>query len=562
MVAGQLDPESRARVADHAAGCATCHALVGALVTQHGHVQHDGAPVLKVGAVVGGRLRIDDILGIGGMGVVVAATHLELGHQVAVKFLRDEMVEDAAIVERFVREARAVVRLHTEHVCRVLDVARLPSGAPYIVMERLYGLDLARAIVRGPLAAGVAVDYVRQACTALAEAHGHGIVHRDLKPANLFLTQRRDGSALVKVLDFGIAKALHDRDSGLTGTQMLIGSPGYMSPEQLDTPREVDARSDIWAVGVTLYQLLSGHLPFRAASQTELAIQVMTEPFVPLTAPRPLARVIARCLEKRPERRYPDVGALAAELSAAALEIATNPAAVVITAPAPSVAAPPRRSRSGRKRKRSRAWHVVVPAVAVAGAAIALIATMSHAPATAAPRDAAPAVVATAPLPPVDAKAVADAAVAIVVARDAGAGRAHAHAVAVVAPRTAHVEPPPPRVDPPAPPDAAVVPVDAARSASMFFDAGVLPTRLPDDAILAGLQQISDKLQGCFRSYGVREDVTARFAVSPEGKVATVDLAREYAHSQLEGCLRGVVAALKLPRSRTGGELTTELAHP
>jgi len=270
--------------------------------------------MLEVGAIVGGRLRVDQIIGAGGMGIVVAATHLELGNRVAIKFLRDELAQNAVIVERFIREARAVVNLKTEHVCRVLDVGRLDSGAPYIVMEMLAGSDLARAISQRPLPVATAVDYVLQACVALAEAHAAGIVHRDLKPANLFVTRRLDGGPLVKVLDFGIAKAMDAAGPSLTQTAGMMGSPGYMSPEQLLSARDVDTRTDIWALGVTLYQLVSARMPFPAPTLTEISIKVATDPPAPLDVDPDLAAVIFRCLEKQPERRYPSVAALAADL--------------------------------------------------------------------------------------------------------------------------------------------------------------------------------------------------------------------------------------------------------
>jgi serine/threonine-protein kinase len=272
--------------------------------------------VLEVGSIVGGRLRIDQVLGAGGMGVVAAATHLELGHRVAVKLMRDELAENPTIVERFIREARAVVQLRTEHVCRVFDVGRLDSGAPYIVMELLEGADLQRAIAKRPLPAVTAVDYMLQACVALAEAHAAGIVHRDLKPANLFVTRRIDGGPLVKVLDFGIAKARDASGPALTHAQGLMGSPGYMSPEQLQSARDVDARTDIWALGVTLYQLVTARMPFAGPTLTEIAVKVAADPPAPLDPgfDPGLGAVIMRCLEKLPERRYPTVAALAADL--------------------------------------------------------------------------------------------------------------------------------------------------------------------------------------------------------------------------------------------------------
>jgi hypothetical protein len=238
------------------------------------------------------------------MGVVVAATHLELGHRVAIKLLRDEVAANPAIVERFQREAKAVVGLRTEHVCRVSDVGRLDGlGTPYIVMEMLDGVDLQRTVTRSPLPLTTAVEYVLQACVALAEAHAAGIIHRDLKPANLFVTRRLDGGPLVKVLDFGIAKAL--MEPGVHATSATpMGSPGYMSPEQIESARDVDVRTDIWALGATLYQLLSARLPFGGTNLTAIAINVMTEAPAPIDTDPRLRAVILKCLEKKPENRY------------------------------------------------------------------------------------------------------------------------------------------------------------------------------------------------------------------------------------------------------------------
>ena len=349
LVAGQLTGEQRGRVADHAATCAACHAVIDGLMTQHGEVPAVRTGALAVGSVISDKFRIDQVLGVGGMGFVVAATHLELGNRVAIKLMREEMLSSPAIVERFVREARTVAKLRTEHVCKVLDVARLAQGAPYIVMELLEGVDLARSIAARPLAVTVAVEYVLQACVALAEAHAVGLVHRDLKPANLFVTRRLDGGPLVKVLDFGIAKAIYERDASLTRTLDMMGSPGYMSPEQLESARDVDARTDIWALGVTLYQLLSGRVPFAAANATVSAIKIAVEPPAPLEVDPALRAAIFRCLEKAPARRYPDVVALARDLvpfgGPSAAHIARTVAMVAhrsVTLPTPRLAqAPP-----------------------------------------------------------------------------------------------------------------------------------------------------------------------------------------------------------------------------
>ena len=272
------------------------------------------------GTVIAGKYRIEHVLGEGGMGIVVAARHLDLGSRVALKFLTAEMAKHASIVERFMREARASAQLQSENVCRVIDVGRVEeTGIPYIVMEYLQGQDLSLILKSaGPLPATTVAEYMLQAIQALAEAHAVGIVHRDIKPGNLFVTQRPNGKPLVKVLDFGVAKApTAEQDFSLTRTQNVMGSPGYMSPEQLKSSKVVDARADIWSIGVVMYELICGRQPFIAESITELAVRVVTEPHpaLPPNLPRGFVEIVGRCLEKDPARRYPDVAALAAALA-------------------------------------------------------------------------------------------------------------------------------------------------------------------------------------------------------------------------------------------------------
>ncbi|MCC6553398.1 MAG: serine/threonine protein kinase [Polyangiaceae bacterium] len=282
------------------------------------------APV-KQGDVLAGKYRVDRVLGEGGMGVVVAATHTHLGQRVALKFLLPELANRPDIIARFDREARAAVKIQSEPVARVLDTGILESGAPYMVMEYLEGSDLAQLLrQRGQLDGQEAIEYILQACEALAEAHVAGIVHRDLKPANLFLTRRADGSPCVKVLDFGISKATLLGDGGpggapLTQTSAMMGSPKYMSPEQLKSSRDVDARTDIWALGVVLYELLTGGTAFTAPTMPELCISILQAAPAPLRQRRPDAppgveAIILRCLEKDPSRRYATVAELAVAL--------------------------------------------------------------------------------------------------------------------------------------------------------------------------------------------------------------------------------------------------------
>jgi eukaryotic-like serine/threonine-protein kinase len=273
------------------------------------------------GVVVAGKYRVERTIGIGGMGVVVAARHLALDDRVAIKFLLPHALANTEAVNRFAREARAAVRIKSQHVARTLDVGRLDDGAPYIVMEYLDGVDLAtRLRTQGPLAVDCAVGFILQVCEALANAHVLGIIHRDLKPANLFVTRTSDGSECIKVLDFGISK-LTDAGSGqaglvVTNTSAMMGSPMYMAPEQMISARTVDARSDIWSLGVTLFELLSAERPFVGENIAQLCASVTGGPCPSVRQRRPdvpaaLEVVINRCLEKARESRYANVAELA-----------------------------------------------------------------------------------------------------------------------------------------------------------------------------------------------------------------------------------------------------------
>ncbi len=348
--------------------------------------------VYDPGTVVAGKYRIDRTLGTGGMGVVVAATHLELGTPIALKFLHHDMTQNQSVVERFMREARSSAQLRGENVCRVSDVGRTESGQPFLVMELLAGQDLGTLLkTNGALQVTVAAEIIMQACIALGEAHAVGVIHRDIKPGNLFWTQRPDGSALIKVLDFGVAKAPEELNMSLTQTQNVIGSPGYMSPEQLKSSKSVDPRSDIWSLGIVLYELVSGKKPFEAQSITELALKVAMDPAPAMSAgiPPSFESVILRCLEKDPQRRYRDVADLATalapfvgptrgpELAYAVTRVLRGNHQPFIAAPPPHGASTPTTLRgangvmppSGISTKRS--WRL--PAVMGAGAAVGIV---------------------------------------------------------------------------------------------------------------------------------------------------------------------------------------------
>ena len=281
------------------------------------HAQQDRSPPVTSGMLLAGKYRIERLLGEGGMGVVLAATNEALRQKVAIKLLRIGALADAKALGRFEREARAAASLRSEHVARVLDVGKLEDGRPYMVMEYLEGRDLGDVIDQGPhLPPGEAVDYVLQACEAIAEAHAAGIIHRDLKPRNLFLATTVDGRPLVKVLDFGISKTEDSaEDMSLTRTTEIIGSPSYMSPEQLRASKEVDVRTDIWALGVILYELLTKKVPFQAVTVTELVAVVLMEPTPEIRNERPdvpegLVYAINRCLAKRREERFSSIAEL------------------------------------------------------------------------------------------------------------------------------------------------------------------------------------------------------------------------------------------------------------
>jgi len=300
----------------------------------------DGIPAVpQPGEVIAGKYRIEAVLGTGGMGVVLCATHLTLGQQVAIKVLtvpeNDARKDEAR--ERFIREGRATAALVSDHVVRVYDVGTLDDGAPFMVMELLRGEDLARTLHSGPLSIELACECVRQAAEAIACAHEHGIVHRDLKPSNLFLTQRSDGSALIKVLDFGISKSTsvdQQRVTGLTLERSVLGTPFYMSPEQVRDAKNVDARTDIWSLGLILHELLSGSPAFEGTTLPGVCAAIAADPPAALRLKRPevpveVEALVLKCLEKSPARRFQTARELAVLLGPWAGRTESGPAGLL-----------------------------------------------------------------------------------------------------------------------------------------------------------------------------------------------------------------------------------------
>jgi serine/threonine-protein kinase len=298
---------------------------------------------IEPGAVLADRYRVERVLGRGGMGAVVAVRNVAGGELRAMKIMHESMRKSADAAVRFVREARAAQSLTSDHVVRVYEVGQLESGLPFAVMEYLEGRDLADELeARGALPIAEVVDLILQTLEPLAEAHALGIVHRDLKPANLFLTRGPHERPFVKILDFGISKLTGQASAGamqLTRTRTMLGSPQFMAPEQMRSARSVDARADIWSLGVVAYCLLTAQLPFSGKSLTDVLMSVARdEPRSPRDLrpdiPEPLAAVTMRCLRKDPAERFQNVAELASALApfgaAGARDAATRIAETVV----------------------------------------------------------------------------------------------------------------------------------------------------------------------------------------------------------------------------------------
>ena len=278
---------------------------------------------VQTGQIIAGKYRVERVLGRGGMGVVLLAMHDALDQRVAIKIMHPEAAAEQEWVARFQREARMAAKIKSEHVVRVFDVGRLDNGAPYMVMEYLEGKDLQDILnEKKRLSIEETARYILQVSEALAEAHALGIVHRDLKPANLFVAKRSDGSPCAKILDFGISKV----GSSLTGevtmtsTSAIVGSPLYMSPEQMKASKNVDRRADIWSLGIILQELSTGLPSFVANTTAELCALVLTALPTPVRetlpgAPAPFEALVRKCLQRDPKDRFQSVGELAHALA-------------------------------------------------------------------------------------------------------------------------------------------------------------------------------------------------------------------------------------------------------
>lgn len=350
---GALSDEETATLEGHIDGCAQCRELISETVRSrydehlalaNTQVTSSEPPLpITMGDVIDGRYRVERLLGVGGMGCVYEALHQALNQRVALKFMLPKFARDQSAVDRFTREARAAVRLVTEHVGRVLDLGALPDGTPFLVMELLVGETVEHRLLReGPFPRRVALELIADTLDALHEAHALGIVHRDLKPANLFLARRSSGGEVLKVLDFGVAKSVHpDIEAGLgsTSAATLVGSPLYMAPEQLSPGRTIDARADLWAVGCTLYQVLTGKTPFEGNDLVELMYSIQTRAHVPLVQLRPglddVSALVDECLAKEPHRRPSVAEALKRRVEALLAAPVIAPAPVVVAAPPP-----------------------------------------------------------------------------------------------------------------------------------------------------------------------------------------------------------------------------------
>ena len=370
---------------------------------------------MKPGDLLGPNVRLERLLSEGGMGSVWLAEHLTLHTQVAVKFMLAQMASDPGLLARFTREATAAAQIKSPHVVTISDHGISSEGVPYIVMELLQGEDLDDRLAReGRLGLAETTKMVRDVCKALASAHKAGIVHRDIKPANLFLVDV-EGDVFVKVLDFGIAKQTKEIAQGVTHTGMLLGTPQFMSPEQVIESKNVDYQADLWALAVVAYNCLTGQRPFRGETIGALSIAINNAVFLPPTLivpelPRALDAFFTRAFARDPAQRFQSANELAVGFTGAvprdarsirppaepvrrpsgrpshAPTVAAKPANRADTAPAAESEAPPARTSTlggtsmASQARRKRLTGVALGGVLVVGAlsAIAILSRPSH----------------------------------------------------------------------------------------------------------------------------------------------------------------------------------------
>ncbi len=338
----------------------------------------DGAtPGGAARVVLGGRYHLQAPLGRGGTATVFAAHDEVLGAAVAVKLLRRELLDQQGLRSRFEREARLLARLDSPHVVRVLDFGDTSEVGPFMVMERLYGCDLGAALDAGPLAVDAALDYARQACRGLIDAHAAGLIHRDIKPSNLFL-EGPDGAQRIRIVDFGVAKA-ESIDTSLTATGEAVGSPKYMSPEQVRNARDVGPATDLWSLGVTLFELLTDRSPFVGDTGAAIAASIVADPPRSLAAlrpevPRSVVRIVERCLAKAEGDRYPDAAELEEALGRALRgEPGPEVEEAIVAGPVVAVTRPPTRPRAAHRRVLGGVAVLTVTGVGVAHARAAAL---------------------------------------------------------------------------------------------------------------------------------------------------------------------------------------------
>lgn len=332
-----------------------------------------GDQVLTPGSRIADRYRVLRKIGEGGMGVLYACMDTVLTREVAVKLMRRSLAAERLLCERLLREARLAAQLRS-HVAQVFDCGTLDSGEPYIVMELLSGRDLYSTLrENGPLSPQALCSAMVQICVGLMEAHEKGIIHRDLKPENLFCANEPDGSTLLKIVDFGVSKQITTGMRSMTNPTESVGSPQYMSPEQITTPSEVDPRTDIWSLGIVMYELLTGALPFNGPTPAQVCASVLSDSVPPIAdfrtdVPQALQAIVLRCLEKSRERRFSSVGelltALRAFVSTGELPAGFGHSSVAEASPEP-ISAPRPRPR--------RRWLGVMVSLAVLGGCFAVL---------------------------------------------------------------------------------------------------------------------------------------------------------------------------------------------